>query len=73
MFINGTLWNVIVVTKSMLAKPIINPVNLLHAQLGYIVTSTVKTVVQASLHTGTLATKQQASMQFPTDSCSVCT
>jgi len=72
-FINGTSWPVIVVTKSKLTDPVINPVKLLHARLGHVAPSTLKAAVRTCLHTGITATEQQISMQLPTGSCSVCT
>lgn len=56
MFVNGTPWPVIVVTKFKLVVPVINLVKILCARLGHVVPSTMKVVVHAKLHTRISAT-----------------
>lgn len=70
-FINRTSLSVIV-TKSKLTVPVINPLTLLHARLGHIKPSTMKVVVETGLHTRIHATEQHISMQLPTALCSIC-
>jgi len=60
--INGTSWHVVVLTKSKLAVPVIEPVKLLHARLGHIALSTMQAVVRTGLlHTGISATVNDVS------------
>lgn len=68
-FVQGTKWPGVEVTKTLAH---INTVKLMHERLGHIAPTTTKAVIRSGIQPDIDITIHDASVQFPTGSCSIC-
>lgn len=64
-FVQGNPWHVVVVVKNMFTKPKLHQVQLLHARLGHLAPSTLRSVCSSGINTSTTAKLADAGSHLP--------